>query len=76
MRKLHNKKLNLFRETFAIESAIKRQKVGEIKPIYLKELKNGTIEIIKHTISQILTHLFQRYGQVPYHRLRKEEEKV
>ena len=31
---------------------------------------------MKHTISQILTQLFQRYGQVPYHQLRKKEEKV
>ena len=74
MRELHNEKLNLFRETAAIESAIKSQIVAAIDPIYLKEFKNSTTATIKHTISQILTYRFQRYGQVPYHRLLKEKK--
>ena len=67
MQELYNEKLNLFRETAAIKSAIKSQIVTAINPIYLKELKNITTETIENTIAQILTHLFQRYGQVPYH---------
>ena len=66
MRELYNEKLNLSCETAVIESAIKSQIVAAINPIYLKELKNSTTETIEHTISQILTHLFLRYGQVPY----------
>ena len=75
MRELHNKKLNLFREKTVIKSAIKSQIVAAIDPIYHKELKNSTMETIKHTILQILMHCFQQYGQVPYHLSYKEEEK-
>ena len=32
------------------------------------------METIEYAVSQILTHLFQRYEQVPYHRLQEEEE--
>ena len=67
MRELHNEKLNLFRETAVIKSALKSQIIVTFDPIYLKELKNSTTETIKYTILQILTHLFQQYGQVPYH---------
>ena len=59
IQELHNEKLNLFRETAAIESSIKSQIVTAINPIYLKELKYSTTETIKHTIAQILIHLFQ-----------------
>ena len=61
MRELYNEKLDLFRENAAIESAIKSQIVAVIEPLYLKELKNSTTETIKHTISQILTQIFQQY---------------
>ena len=76
MQELHNEKLNLFCETTAIESAIKSQITTASDPIYLKELKNSTKETIEHTIAQIITHLFQQYGQASYHLLGKEEEKV
>ena len=75
MRNLHNKKLNLFCETAAVESAIKSQILAAIEPIYLKELKNRTTETIEHAISQILTHLFQQYGQVLYHQIHEEKKK-
>ena len=65
MRELQIKKLKLFLETIAIESAIKSQIVAAIDPIYLKELKNSTTETKENTISQILMHLFQEYGQIP-----------
>ena len=51
---LHNKKLNLFLETAATESAIKSQIVAAIDPIYHNELKNSLTETINHTISYIL----------------------
>ena len=55
MRELYNEKLIFFCEIAAFESAIKGQIVVTINPIYLKELKNSTIETIQDTISHLNT---------------------
>ena len=59
MQEVHNKILNIFRETASIKNALKDQIVAAIDPIDFKELKNSTTETIKHTIPRILIRLFQ-----------------
>ena len=72
----HNKKLQLFRETLAVESILKSQIIASIDPIYLKDLKNTTTETITYTIPFIFTYLFQNFGQVSPQQLQGKELKV
>ena len=40
LRKFHNEKLKVFRESMTVEAVLKSQITAAVNPIYLKELKN------------------------------------
>ena len=55
---------DLFRETVDLENALKKQLIEAIDDEYLQELRNPVTNSITQPIAQVITHLFDRYGEV------------
>ena len=55
---------------------LKKQIIGSIESVYIKELINPSTKTILHNIPKILIFLFDQYGQIEYEYLRQEANKI
>ena len=66
----------IFRETIDVETALIKQIVAAIEPVYLDDLQNPVTNSITMPVADVMTHLFTRYGEVTQATLDAAAEKV
>ena len=72
----HKEAIRLFRETIDVEKALIKQIVAAVEPKYLKNLRDANSNAINVPVHAVLTHLFNRYGEVNADTLMDIEDKT
>ena len=72
----HNEATRVFREIVSVERALIQQIVLAIEPKFLRALRTSGTNKLNRTIPQVLTHLFETYGDVTPHDLRELTSRV
>ena len=68
----HTKEVRLFREVTGVEQAIAQQIVGPVEESFLPDIRNRTTKSINDTVTGLLMHLQENYGQLmPYELLER-----
>ena len=76
LRNEHKEQIRLFRETIDVEKALIKQVVAALESKYLESLRDTNSNSIIRPLSEVLTHLFNRYGRVDAESLTELEGKV
>ena len=76
LRTEHKEAIRLFRETIDVEKALIKQIVAAVEPKYLKSLRDTNSNAINVPVHAVLTHLFNKYGEVNADTLMDIEDKT
>ena len=69
MRIAHTKEVRLFREVTGVDQALVQQNIGAVEAAYLADIRNRTTNLSNNTMTGVLTHLQENYGQLIPHKL-------
>ena len=64
MREDHKEAVKIYKETVNVDRALKVQAIEAIEPLYIQTLKNSHTMKIHQSVPDILTFLFQCYGEI------------
>ena len=76
MRTVHTKGVRLLCEVMGEEQALVQQIVGTANKAYMVDIRNRTTKFINDTVSGVLTHMQENYGQLMPHNLLEQEDIV
>ena len=71
---VHTKEVSLSHEVTGVEQVLTQQIFGTVEEAYLADIRNRTTNSINYTVSSVLMHLQDNYGQLmPYDLLERED---
>ena len=68
--------MRLLREVTGVDKSPVQQIVATVKEAYLLDIRNRTTNLINDTMSGVLTHLQENYGQLMPHKILEQEDIV
>ena len=76
LQQVHERSMDTFMDCQAVEKLLKKQIIHTVKSDYLQDITDDDTDRIILSISGILTHLFETYGEVEPEELAAEETKM